>query len=159
MDIRILSRVQIQNPEYRVRFDGGCFPNPLGHASCACLITRGDRTVYQESKYLGFGAGMTNNVAEFAGLLMAIEWLVANAAASATIEVIGDSAIVIRRMQTRTLPSGVCRGKAAECLIAVRRLGAVAFRWEGRESNDICDGMCDREIERARSTPNFGVAG
>ena len=47
------------------RFDGACDPNPKGHASCACLITRGEEEVYRKARYIGYGDGMTNNVAEF----------------------------------------------------------------------------------------------
>ena len=47
------------------RFDGGCFPNPGGHASCAMLIERDGVEVARESKYLGHGAAMTCNVAEY----------------------------------------------------------------------------------------------
>lgn len=52
--------------------DGGSRGNP-GFAACAFVALEGEKTVYSESKFLG---KTTNNIAEYNGVLIALEWLV-----------------------------------------------------------------------------------
>lgn len=134
---------------YKARFDGGCIPNPRGHASSACVIYKGDKEVYRQSEYLGFGPGNTNNVAEFHGVLMILKWL-NDFGQNQPCEIIGDSQIVINRMNSRTLPKGVCKAKAYDCMICSSWYkGKITYKWERRDNNSDCDSMCDAEIKIA----------
>lgn len=134
---------------YKARFDGGCWPNPKGHASSACIIEHEGIEVYRKSNYIGFGIGMTNNVAEFDGVLLILKWL-NKFGENQPCEIIGDSTIVINRMKSQTLPKGVCQEKAYDCIMSARWYkGKITYKWEGRDSNEECDSMCELEIEEA----------
>jgi ribonuclease HI len=132
------------------RFDGGCFPNPGGHASCAMLIERDGFEIARESRYLGCGAKMTSNVAEYEGLMMVLRWLKAH---PAPCTVITDSMIIVRRMNgtARKHPMGVCAAIACEAVALAKTLHPrPEFRWKSRSQNGECDAMCDLEIAEAK---------
>ena len=136
----------------RARFDGGCVPNPLGFAACACLIEDDGVEVYRKSLYIGRGHGMTNNVAEFRGLMLILEWISVNKPEE--IHITGDSQIVINRMNRPRgygkLPVGVSAQIAMECKhVAWSLKSKVHFHWRRRDENDECDAMCDLEIQEA----------
>jgi len=62
-----------------IYFDGACEPvNPGGTASYGYLIKNNGRIIKKESKIIGEGTGMTNNLAEYHGLLAALKYLSAN---------------------------------------------------------------------------------
>ena len=135
----------------KARFDGACEPNPEGEAACSCLIERNGIEIYRESRYLGSGKGMTCNVSEFEGLMMILRWF-NNLKSNEPITIIGDSRIVINRMNRRGThhPTGVCAKIAMECVLAASwHRNLMTFCWEGRESNDECDAMCQLEIDDA----------
>ena len=136
------------NTDYEARFDGGCNPNPSGRASCACVIYKNGKEVFRNSKYLGAGNGQTCNVSEFSGLKMILDWFLKHDA-NARVLVISDSQIVVRRMKTRSLPNGLCKKKAKECLDLLQFLPNFMFRWQRRENNSECDAMCTLEIENS----------
>lgn len=56
-------------------FDGACEPNPGGHASYGCAVTFGGVVVQELTGYVGRGPEMTNNVAEYSGLLAGLRFL------------------------------------------------------------------------------------
>jgi len=59
-----------------IYFDGACEPiNPGGTASYGFVIKKDGRIIAQESKIVGRGAGMTNNLAEYNGLIAALKTL------------------------------------------------------------------------------------
>lgn len=142
---------------YKARFDGGCWPNPKGHASSACVIEKDGIEVFRQSRYIGHGTGMTNNVAEFDGVLLILKWL-HEFGENNSCEIIGDSSIVVNRMKTQTLPKGICQEKAYDCIKCARYYkGKLSFKWETRDANDECDAMCDLEIEEAENRHRNGV--
>jgi ribonuclease HI len=51
--------------------DGGSRGNP-GPAACAFVVTVADKVISSGAKSLGIA---TNNVAEYGGVLLALEWL------------------------------------------------------------------------------------
>lgn len=54
--------------------DGACEPNPGGKAGYGLLVRLDETIIHQESKFLGQGHLMSNNVAEFCALLALIKW-------------------------------------------------------------------------------------
>jgi len=135
------------------RFDGGCVPNPAGHAAYACLILRGETEVYRHSRYLGFGPEQSCNVAEFNGLRAILGWYLASRTKE-HILVIGDSQVVIFRMQGKySKPAvGLCARVARECIELRNQIpeNQIAFRWQPRHNNDACDEACSLLIDDAR---------
>lgn len=136
------------------RFDGGCVPNPRGHASCACLIECDGEELYRKSIYLGHGEGQTCNVSEYEGVLLILLWIDANYD-NRSVTIIGDSQVVVNRLKYSARPAG---GVSAEIANRARReyqrqigMGRdIRVKWERRGSNDECDAMCDLEIAEAR---------
>ena len=132
------------------RFDGACLPrNPEGHTACACTIKRDDVEIYRASEYIGYGKGMTNNVAEYRGLMLILKWF--NALENKErLHIIGDSNIVIRRMtgKARKSAKGICAPLANDCLLAASwNRQWLTFEWQGRDSNDECDALCEKEVD------------
>lgn len=58
----------------KIYCDGGARGNP-GPGAAAFVVIIDGKVVYSQSKYLGVA---TNNYAEYAGVVMALEWLVIN---------------------------------------------------------------------------------
>lgn len=51
-------------------FDGCCEPkNPGGHAAYGAVLCRDGVKIWEEAGYCGFGKKMSNNVAEYSGIL------------------------------------------------------------------------------------------
>lgn len=77
-----------------IYFDGACGPrNPGGHAAYGWVIKRNKSTVATGCGYIGHGDGMTNNVAEYVGLLEAVK-RIQLVPPEADIRIYGDSQLV-----------------------------------------------------------------
>lgn len=75
-------------------FDGATEPiNPGGHTGCGWVIYINSKDSIRGNKYIGFGNGMTNNVAEYHGLLNVLEILEKESITGA--EIFGDSNLVV----------------------------------------------------------------
>jgi len=136
------------------RFDGGCDANPGGNGACACRITDHNRQqVYLSSRYLGCGPKMSNNVAEFAGALLILEWLRDNDVTQ-HINIVGDSQTVIRRMKKwriRKKMNGLYVPMAERCLAIIPSLKCpIVWSWQPRQHNRLCDQLCDEVLRKAR---------
>lgn len=150
------------------RMDGGCWRNPGGPGSCACLIKRNETEVYRTARILNSGPGMTNNVAEFEGMKLILEWLLADSSTEPA-HIISDSQIVINRMTGRSKkpPVGSCAEIANECRLLLYRVRvsgrSMSFEWQRRASNDECDRMCSDKMNQfmrsARSPPTSDKSG
>ena len=57
--------------EVQIYCDGGARGNP-GPGACAFVVMQDKTIVYKEAKYLG---KVTNNVAEYNGVINALQWL------------------------------------------------------------------------------------
>lgn len=96
---------------------------------------------------------MTNNVAEFEGIKMILQWYLDNKLRE-TMQVIGDSQVVIWRMlgKYRKPVTGSCAAVATDCLKLkeiLPKISIVTFKWLPRLNNDACDAMCNLEIHEA----------
>ncbi len=60
----------------KIYFDGACEPiNPGGTASYGFVIKSDKKVIAQDAKIIGTGDGMTNNLAEYHGLVSALKYL------------------------------------------------------------------------------------
>lgn len=86
-------------------FDGACEPmNPGGHAGWGAVILVDNQEVWYRQGYCGYGAEMSNNVAEYSGLIGLLTELKENwegyrCARAITIK--GDSLMVVNQMAGR----------------------------------------------------------
>lgn len=128
----------------KVYIDGACEPtNPGGTASYGMVVYRDGKQVFAKGKVIGSGAAMSNNVAEYAGLLEFLRlW---QGIEEAT--VYSDSQLLIKQMSGEwNAHSGLylesyqaaklkCEGKP------------ISFIWIARELNTIADSLSLKALE------------
>jgi ribonuclease HI len=80
----------------RAWFDGICLPNPSGHAGYGVVVKRRGQEIYSKAVYMGHGPHLTQEVAEYAGLISVLRFLQQEGIQWAT--VYGDSRMVIQQV-------------------------------------------------------------
>jgi probable phosphoglycerate mutase len=125
--------------------DGGARGNP-GPAGFGVRIERADGELVEE-----FAASIgtaTNNVAEYRGLLAALEW--AKARGERTLHVRSDSLLLVQQMLGRfkVKNAGLQPLHAAATALA-REIGRVTFEHVGRASNAHADRLANQAMDRA----------
>lgn len=148
-------------------FDGACWPNPNGHAAGGAFVQRDGITLYAASRYCGC-QNTSNNVAEYQGLILVLEYLVEMQPERAV--VYGDADLVIKQMSGQwkagRLSKAERSGKVpvkpryylpyyetAKKLLAQFN-GKIEFRWIPREQNDRAD-LLSRQplLDRSITSP------
>lgn len=74
--------------------DGGSRGNP-GHAACAFVVISESKVVAKGSRYLGIA---TNNMAEYQGVILALEWLNKNLEGINLVDFYLDSQLVYKQL-------------------------------------------------------------
>jgi ribonuclease HI len=123
--------------------DGGARGNP-GPAGFGVRIEQPDGALIEE-----FGASIgvaTNNVAEYRGLLAALEWALAHS--RRTVIVRSDSLLLVQQMRGtyRVKHPGLRPLYAKACLLA-HEIGRVAFEHVRRESNADADRLANAAMD------------
>ncbi|HLY10832.1 MAG TPA: ribonuclease HI [Planctomycetota bacterium] len=122
-------------------FDGLCEPNPGGVATYGFLIKRDGKTVDEGHGLAGTPktSQATNNVAEYTGLIRALEWLVAHKIKD-PVTVRGDSDLIIRQVKGEyKVKSGLLAPLHAKVKALEEQLPDVRFEWIPRERNGDAD--------------------
>ncbi len=118
---------------YEIVFDGGAKGNPgLGYGSYE--ITRsGNVIAHNEEQY---GDKVTNNQAEYRTLVHALSWLadhLGDVASSATVEVHGDSQLVIKQLRGEwKIKDAILRSLVMEARVQISRFADVRLNWHPR---------------------------
>ena len=140
-------------------FDGACWPNPGGHSSCGALIKRDGVTIWEHAEYLGDGQ-VSNNSAEYAGLVAVMRQLVVLGIQDATIY--GDSDLVIQQMsgrwkvKTKRRPIYLSNyNLAANLKIQLPRL---QYKWIPREENTEADFLSTQPLRDLGLRPDYSVS-
>ena len=152
---KVLPRGQTVVPRMvQIHFDGACEP-PRGGGVATFGFTVEGAGFEHEDGGLAVPPGSpraTNNVAEYAGAIRALEWLLAQGYQGPVL-VIGDSQLVIRQM------SGEYEVRAEHLKAYHERLTQLArefqevqFQWVPRERNTRADELSKQAIMRARAT-------
>lgn len=132
-------------------FDGACEPrNPGGWATYGYVIRQNGQVLTQGKGCVGHGCGMTNNVAEYAGLIAGLQQVL-DLNQAGPIEVRGDSQLVINQVSGRW----ACRAAnlqpfRQQALDLARQIGDVAWRWVPREQNTEADALSKQAYHEAR---------
>jgi ribonuclease HI len=127
--------------------DGGARGNP-GPAGFGVRIEREDGTLVEE---FGDSIGVaTNNVAEYRGLLAALEWALAHGHRELLVR--SDSLLLVQQM----LGNFKVKNPALQALHAKARLlagqiGRVAFEHVGRARNAHADRLANAAMDSAKS--------
>lgn len=125
-----------------IHFDGASHGNP-GPAGGGALVTYGDAS-YPCLAPIGRA---TNNVAEYAGLIVGLEK--AASLGARRIRIRGDSQLVIRQLEGRykvSAPGLQESFRQAKALLA--RFDAVAFEWIPRHLNAEADALATQAAQR-----------
>ena len=128
-----------------VHIDGGSRGNP-GPAGFGVRIAHADGTIVAEiSESIGTA---TNNVAEYRGLLAALEWAVA--ARQPDLVIHSDSELLVKQMrgEYRVKHPGL-QPLHAEATRLVAQLGHVRFVHVRREHNTRADELANRAMDEA----------
>ncbi len=142
----ISHEAQSQEPGILAWFDGACEPvNPGGTATFGVMVKDNDGTVLlKEHGLVGKGKAMSNNVAEYAGVLHILKYLSSRPPGRVTIH--GDSNLVINQLSGKwRVRKGLYLSIAVETkelLAYLRGLGwQIDFCWIPREQNEECDAL------------------
>lgn len=80
----------------KLYFDGGCGPkNPGGVAAYGFCVEDGDTILYTAGDVVGEGDGMTNNVAEYHGIINGMRYLIENELHKGIVHIYGDSNTIV----------------------------------------------------------------
>ncbi len=133
----------------KVWYDGACSPiNPGGHAGCGIVVKLNDDIICQDTKYIGYGKAMSNNVAEYAAVIQALNFLLSKNLQHYKIIFHGDSMLTVGQM------SGLWKSKTGLYVpyyIEAKRLAAnftdISFKHIPREKNTEADILSKKAIE------------
>ena len=142
-----------------VWIDGACEPvNPGGTASYGVVVKSDGITILTDSATVGSGPGMSNNVAEYSGLIAFLEWYIEHADNSkATVH--SDSSLLVNQM------TGYWRARRGLYLPYYKRAweiirqnnlrDKIGYRWIPREQNQEADKLSKDALFTASVTPNL----
>jgi ribonuclease HI len=120
-------------------FDGVCEPiNPGGHAAYGALVKVDDVVVWSEGKYVGFGDKISNNVAEYSGIIAVFREIEKH---SGPALICGDSKLVIEHLNGNWRVNG---GLYFPFYLEAKKLfdelrNRVTLQWVPRGENSECD--------------------
>ena len=124
--------------------DGGSRGNP-GPAGYGVRIERDDGTVLELKKAVDVA---TNNIAEYRGLLAALDWTVE--AGLAELHVRSDSLLLIRQMQgAYKVKNAGLKPLHARAQVLAREIGRVTFEHVRREQNEDADRLANEAMDEA----------
>lgn len=124
-----------------VWYDGCCEPkNPGGNAAFGALIKIDGITVWTASQFIGSGQGMSNNVAEYSGMIGVLEELLIRGLQKEKILVRGDNMMTIEQMAGNwRARGGLYIPYYLKCKELVKKFKRIKFQWIPREENPEAD--------------------
>jgi len=127
--------------------DGGSRGNP-GPAGYGVRIEQADGTVVELKESLGT---CTNNVAEYRGLVAALQWAASHGMSSLLVR--SDSELLVKQMcgEYRVKNSGL-QPLHQEATALVRRIGRVRFEHVRRELNKDADRLANEAMDEAKTS-------
>jgi ribonuclease HI len=122
-------------------FDGLCEPNPGGVATYGFVIKKDGKKVHEGHGLAGTPKTpqSTNNVAEYTGLIKALEWLIAQKTRGPVL-VRGDSDLIIKQVRGEyKVKSGLLAPLHRQVKDLLEELPGVTLEWVARERNADAD--------------------
>ena len=122
-------------------YDGACEPvNPGGHASYGVLIRLGKDVLFNASGYVGYGPKMSNNVAEYSGIVAGLEWFIQNNFNDRGATVRGDNMMSIQQMKGEwKARKGLYLPLYYKARALLDSFNWLYFEWIPREKNNEAD--------------------
>jgi ribonuclease HI len=136
--------------EYILRFDGASRGNP-GLSSCGFVILdyKGDlltnkNILYKNGMFLGYN--ITNNQAEYMGLLIGLKFIIDNKLDNIHIQ--GDSQLVIKQIKKESKVHNEILKKIYEHIEhMMNKLNLLSITHIYRENNGIADSVCNKILD------------
>jgi len=130
-------------------FDGACEPkNPNGIATFGFVIYIDGERVHEGYGVVGEGKGMSNNVAEFSGMVAAMQWLIENGYSGAEVVVRGDSQLAINLMKgIWSARGGMYYPYYRKAVELAEKFSNISFEWVPREKNEEADRLSRKAYE------------
>ena len=131
-----------------IHTDGGARGNP-GPAACAFIAEKNGNVVHKESKFLG---PMTNNQAEYQGLILALRWLskfiIANHAPVVTVHM--DSELIVKQLSgAYRVKDEELRGLFFEVGSSIKKIQPkIIFKNVPRSKNKLADFLVNQELDK-----------
>lgn len=148
----------------KVYFDGGCGPkNPGGIATYGFAIYDPNHVeMYTEGGFIGEGDGMTNNVAEYTGMIRGLQYVLDHYEVR-DVEVFGDSNMIINMMTRKWgFRKGVynphpdkphLKRLLASAQKVEKQFNSIKWKWVPRELNTVADSMCRKALKEYKKRP------
>jgi ribonuclease HI len=141
------------NNEYLAWFDGACDVNPGGTATFGIMVKDEEGTILVwEHGLVGKGNAMSNNVAEYAGVLQVLKYL--SSRPPGRVSIYGDSNLVISQLNGKwRIRKGLYLSTAIEAKELLAYLHScgweINFCWIPREQNEECDALSKKGCHTA----------
>ena len=123
--------------------DGCCEPvNPGGTAGYGVSVQRDGLQLWEESRIVGSGPKMSNNVAEYSGLLSLLQFLLKSGLNEEQIMVYSDSKLVIEQTWGKPkwkMRQGLYIPIAKQCREYLAVFPNITGTWIPREQNEEAD--------------------
>ena len=149
--------------EYILSYDGACEPvNPGGVATYGYVIVSHGAEQSFGTGVVGEGEGMTNNVAEYSGLIEGMKAVSEVIKSGDTIEIRSDSQLAVRQMngiyKVRSERIRPLYEEAQKLKKALEEIGIqVRIKWVPREQNERADYLSHQAfLEYCRKTGYTG---
>lgn len=142
-------RKEVEGGRVVVCFDGACWPNPGGAAAGGVLIKVGSKVLLRKGFYVGQSKGMSCNVAEYKGVIRALQFLKRKGFADRKIVVRGDSQLVINQMSGKwKIKHGLYVEAATKAKSLAEKFTDLSFEWISRDENTVCDELAESALQR-----------
>lgn len=131
--------------------DGGSRNNPGQAAIGFVVIDESNDLVYQSSKAIGIA---TNNVAEYRGLIEAVQWLKDNKNKLDLVSKVvfrSDSELVVKQLTGKyRIKDNKLKPLAAEAVSLLKQLGTIySFELIPREKNKLADKLVNNALDQS----------
>jgi len=127
--------------------DGGARGNPGPAAAGVIIQNETGQTLFRQGKYLGH---KTNNEAEYAALLLALEWLEKNPVAEEEICFYSDSRLLVQQLKGKwRIKAAGLKPLVEKIRQKIEQLGKrVFFVHLSRQSNVLADRLVNLTLDR-----------
>lgn len=140
----------MKRSEIVVYYDGCCEPvNPGGNAGFGAVIFENGKKVHEISKYWERSPGNSNNVAEYLGLISAMEWLISSNKTKEKVQFFGDNMMSVNQMNGDwKAKKGMYKPHYQRAIKLKEQFKNLIFTWIPREENGIADELSKGQLKK-----------
>lgn len=138
-------------------FDGAVEPmNPGGHGGFGVVVFRDGAVIHTEASYMGQWPSLSNNCAEYAGVISVFRYLIREGISEAS--VFGDADMIVRQLNGEwRVKGGAYVPYFAEAKTLRDRLPSVTINWIPREQNGEADELSKIAVVKRPRVVSFAL--